>query len=260
MGASPVTRAALAAGVALLALQAAPASAATAGKLTGMWDYQGRVEEKRVLAPPSVTPAIAERQAKRKVAEQGGFVRSVANILCLPTGFPQMMQWKSPIQILEVPGRVVVLSEHDPGNDEPRTIYMNKKMPEDVDPSWNGYSVGRWEKDVLVVETKGFNDRAMLLQGIPRTPQTTAVERFSLAEGGKVLIDEITFTDPTTLTRPWTVALKYDRLPDDSERFEAVCEPDLPALQQTDLKERAPLDLEAARMLDPDKAYNPGAK
>jgi hypothetical protein len=245
---------------ALAALQAAPASAASAGKLTGMWDYQGRVEEKRTLAPPSVTPAVAERQARRKAAEQGGFVRSVSNMLCLPTGFPQMMQWKSPIQLLEVPGRLVVLSERDPGNDEPRTIYLDRKMPDEVDPSWNGYSVGHWEKDVLVVETRGFNDRAMLLQGIPRTPQTTAVERFSLAEGGKVLIDEITFTDPTTLTRPWTVALKYDRMPVDSERYEAVCEPDLAALKETDLKARAGLDLEAARMLDPNSGYNPGAK
>jgi hypothetical protein len=260
MRASRAIRAALSAGVAVVALQAGPALAAKPGQLTGMWDYQGRVEEKRIVAPPPVTPAIAERQAKRRAAEQGGFVRSVGNMLCLPTGFPQMMQWKSPIQILEVPGRIVILSERDPGNDEPRTIYLDRKMPDEVDPSWNGYSVGRWEKGVLVVETKGFNDRAMLLQGVPRTPQTTAVERFSLSEGGKVLVDEITFTDPVVLTRPWTVALKYDLMPADSERFEAVCEPDLPALKETDLKARAPLDLEAARMLDPDSQYNPGAK
>jgi hypothetical protein len=260
MGAFSATRTVLAAGAALLALQSTPVSAATAGKLTGMWDYQGRVEEKRAMAPPPVAPAIAERLARRKAAEQGGFVRSVANMLCLPTGFPQMMQWKSPIQILEVPGRIVILSERDPGNDEPRTIYLDRPMPKEVDPSWNGYSVGRWDKDVLVVETKGFNDRAMLLSGVPRTPQTTTVERFSLAEGGKVLTDEITFTDPVTLTEPWTVKLKYDRMPADSERYEAVCEPDLQALKETDLKARAALDLEAARMLDPDAQYNPGAK
>jgi len=244
-----------------LALHSPDAFAAAAKpKLTGMWDYQGRVAEKGTVTTPPVTPAIAARIAKRKAAEQEGYVRNVANILCLPTGFPLLMQWKSPLQILEVPGRIVVLTEKDPGNDEPRTIYMNKKMPAEVDPSWNGYSVGRWEGDVLVVETRGLSERASLLGGVPRTLNTKVTERFSLSNGGKVLIDELTFEDPSTLTKPWTVALKYDRMPEDSERYEAVCEPDLEALKAVDLKAIKDIDVEAARMLDPNAQYNPGAK
>ena len=241
---------------------AAPATAASPKPdLTGMWDYQGRVEEARAgRTPPPVTPAIAERLRKRRAAEQGGFVRSVSNMLCLPTGFPQMMQWKSPIEILEVKGRIVILSEKDPGNDEPRTIYLTKTMPPDPDPSWNGYSVGKWEGGVLVVHTEGLSDRGSLPGGVPRTTKTKVTERLHLENGGKLLIDEMTFEDPNTLTKPWTVALKYDRMPEDSERFEAVCEPDLDALKSVDLKSLADIDTEAARMLDPAKQYNPGAK
>jgi hypothetical protein len=260
--ASSRLRVALCAGLALLALQASPAAAAAAKRpvLTGMWDYQGRDAARGTVTAPPATPAVAARLAKRKAAEQGGFVRSVSNILCLPTGFPLMMQWKSPIQILEVPGRIVILSERDPGNDEPRTIYMDRPTPKEADPSWNGYSVGRWEGEVLVVETIGLSERAMLLGGVPRTRETKVVERFSVAEGGEVLIDEMTFTDPNTLTKPWTVALKYDRMPDDSERYEAVCEPDLEALKAVDLQSLKDIDVEAARMLDPNAQYNPGAR
>ncbi|MEO6376943.1 MAG: hypothetical protein ABIO37_02860, partial [Caulobacteraceae bacterium] len=125
---------------------------------------------------------------------------------------------------------------------------------------WNGYSVGKWQGDVLVVETKGLSDRGSLPGGVPRTTKTSVTERFHLENGGKLLIDEMTFEDPVTLTKPWTVALKYDRMPEDSERFEAVCEPDLDALKAVDLKALAEIDSEAARMLDPTKQYNPGAK
>ncbi len=245
----------------VLALASPAAAAPSKPVLTGMWDYQGRVEEARAgRTPPPVTPAIAERLRKRREAEQTGFVRSVSNILCLPSGFPQMMQWKSPIEILEVPGRITIISENDPGNDQPRTIYLDKAMPADPDPSWEGYSVGKWEGATLVVHTQGLSDRGSLPGGVPRSTKTKVTERIHLDDGGKLLIDEMTFEDPTTLTKPWTVVFKYDRMPADSERFEAVCEPDMDALKALNLKALAEIDTEAARMLDPTKQYNPGAK
>jgi hypothetical protein len=229
--------------------------------LTGMWDYVGRVGVNAQMATPPGTPAIMAMNAKRRAAADKGVVRNVANLLCLPTGFPQMMNWKSPIEILESPGRVTVLSEHDPGNDEPRTIYLDRKaMPENTAPSWNGYSVGRWEGKTLVVRTENFNDRATLFEAMPRTPNTKITERLTLAEGGKVLLDEMTIVDPAILTKPWIVTLRYARMPAGTERLEAVCEPDLEALRTTDLKAIKDIDPEAARLLDPNNGYNPGGK
>ena len=248
-----------AAASALLAHGAATAAAAPAS-ITGMWDYQGRVEGKTRMVEPPVTPAIKALLERKRVARAGGVTRSISNMLCLPTGFPQMMMWKSPIEILETPGRVSVLSEHDPGNDEPRTIYLNRKAPAEPDPSWNGYSIGKWEGRELVVTTIGLNDRGQMLGGIPRTPTARIVERFRLGEGGKTLTDTLTVTDPAVLTAPYTVTLSYVRMPIDSERFEAVCEPDLEALKRVDLKTASQYDDEAARMLDPNQQYNPGSR
>jgi hypothetical protein len=70
----------------------------------------------------------------------------------------------------------------------------------------------------------------------------------------------MTLTAPAVLTGPWTVTLRYSRMPEDSERFEAVCEPDLEALKVTDLASLKETDVEAARLLDPTQQYNPGSR
>ena len=251
-------------GLALGALcLAGPAAAAAASEpdITGMWDFQGRVQGAQPRRePPPLIPALAAKAAEERAARNKvESVRNVGNMLCLPTGFPQLMSWKSPIEILQTRGRVTVISEHDPGNDEPRTIYMDRPMPKDVDLTWNGYSVGKWEGQTLVIETTGLNDRADAF-GVPRTPTTRIVERMHLENGGKTLLDDLTITDPATLTKPFTRTLTYTRMPEDTERFEAVCETDFEALHQTDLKAYAAFDKEAARMIDPKQTYNPGGR
>ena len=92
------------------------------------------------------------------------------------------------------------------------------------------------------------------------TDKTKIVERFTLSKGGKELQDQLTITDPTVLTGPWVVTLRYARMPADSERLEAVCEPDLDALKATDLVALKGLDPDAARLLDPARSYNPGSR
>jgi hypothetical protein len=229
--------------------------------LTGMWDYVGRVGVNAKMSAPPGTPEVMALVAKRRAEADKGVVRNIANLLCLPTGFPQMMNWKSPIEILESAGRVTILTEHDPGNDEPRTIYLDRKaMPADTAPSWNGYSVGHWEGKTLVIQTENFNERAGLFQSVPRTPNTKITERLTMAEGGQVLLDEMTIVDPAILTKSWQVTLRYARMPAGTERLEAVCEPDLEALRMTDLKAIAGFDGEAARLLDPASGYNPGGR
>ena len=246
-------------GLASPALPATPTPGRPA--IGGMWDYVGRVGVNAKMESPPGTPQVLAMMAKRRAAADTGVVRNIANLLCLPTGFPQLMNWKSPIEILESRGRVTILTEHDPGNDEPRTIYLDRKaMPADTAPSWNGYSVGHWEGKALVVQTENFNERASLFQAVPRTPNTKITERLTLAEGGKVLLDEMTIVDPAILTKPWLVTLRYARMPAGTERLEAVCEPDLEALRMTDLKAIKDIDPEAARLLDPKNGYNPGGR
>ena len=223
-----------------------------------MWQYDF---SKPVDPPPTLKPAAAAVVAKRRAAREAGYVRTIGNMKCLPTGMPELMQWRSPIEIQQGVGRISIITEHDPGNDEPRTIYLAEKVhPKDVDQSWNGHSIGHWEGNVLVVDTISFNDRATLLGGVPRSTQAHITERFEASADGKTMKDVMTMEDPVALTKPWTVVLNYSRLPDDEERLEAVCEPDLEALSKLDINSLKGLDSEADRMSDPSQRYNPGGK
>ncbi len=237
---------------------AVPAGAAT--DLTGMWQIRlsktaGDDDVKTDAGRPRLRPAAQAWVDRRAEADKNGFVRSVTNMKCLPTGFPLMMQWRSPIMIMEGFGRIAIITEHDPGNDEPRVIYLDRGHPDPVDPSWNGDSIGHWEGDTLVVETVGLNGRSGA-HFAPLTEKTRIVERIALAEGGKALVDRLTFTDPEVFAEPYSVSWTFDRMPNATPRMEAVCEPDLDALADVDLQKVKDVDGEAARMLDPDLRYN----
>ena len=84
-----------------------------------------------------------------------------------------------------------------------REIWMDgRALPKDPDPSYFGYSVGRWEGDALVVETVGFNDQT-LINGMPHSDAAHLVERYSRPEVDTL---ELTFTtdDSKAYTKPWT--------------------------------------------------------
>jgi len=245
------------------ALLAAPAArAAMPGDLSGVWQYD-RDRAAMDRSTPPVTAKVAALLKAKRAAREAGYVREVQNLKCLPTGMPLLMQWISPIYIFQDYRRVAILTEDDPGNDQPRTIYLDEKAhppAETIFPSWNGHSIGRWEGGVLVVDTIGFNERATLFAGVPRTPRTHIVERFSVSADGQTLTDAVTMDDPDVLTQPWTKVLNYRRMPADTERLEAVCEPDLVALGQLDWAKYKDVDEEAARMADPAQRYNPEGK
>jgi hypothetical protein len=93
-----------------------------------------------------------------------------------------------------------------------RAIAMNRQHPADPDPTWFGDAIGRFEGDTLVVDTVGFNDRAWLDPvGRPHTDALHLVERIRRADHD-TLVDEITFEDPKTYTKPWKgqVTFKLD--------------------------------------------------
>lgn len=104
-----------------------------------------------------------------------------------------------------------------------------KEHPEDIEPSWNGHSIGFWDGDVLVVETVGFNDRDTFVFNynppVKRTATLKVTERIKISDDGH-LEDEMTLEDPQTFTEPYTLTYRYRRLPPESFLFEMVCEVD----------------------------------
>jgi len=105
-----------------------------------------------------------------------------------------------------------------------RQIFTDGRThPQDPNPAWWGYSVGHWEGDAFVVETRGFNDQTWLDDsGYPHTEAMRSLERFHRASFGHMDLD-VTIDDPKAYTRPWSVRIPL-ALMADTEMIEDVCD------------------------------------
>jgi hypothetical protein len=139
---------------------------------------------------------------------------------CIVGGVPRSDLVGYPFKILQVPGMVVILYEAVHAY---RQIFTDgRAMPKDPNPTWFGYSVGRWEGDTFVVQTAGFNDKGWLDNaGKPATEQLHVTERFIRKDFGNMDI-QITVDDPKAYTKPWTVTqpLAFQA---DTELLEYIC-------------------------------------
>jgi len=104
---------------------------------------------------------------------------------------------------IQVPGLIAILSER---NADYRQIFTDgRPMLEDPQPTWNGYSTGKWEGDTLVVHSNGFRDDGWLDRGgSPSTESMKLTERIRRPTYGRMEI-EMTVDDPKAYTKPWTV-------------------------------------------------------
>lgn len=139
---------------------------------------------------------------------------------CLPLGLPGPMLLAMPVKIVQTPGLILVLQEADSLH---RQIYTDgRPLPVNPQPSWAGYSVGRWERDTLVVDTSGFNDKSWLdVGGHPHSEALRLEERFHRRDFGHMDV-AVNITDPVTFTRPFTIQFKERLLPD-NDILETVC-------------------------------------
>ena len=244
------------------AMAAKPTAGAVKPAIEGVWMIRQQYYLGEPLSPkPELSPAAIDLRQRAAAAQAKGYVRNAANMLCLPTGGPQLFMYRSPFEIFEGFGRVTFVFETE-GSNQPRTVYMREKtQPADIYPSFNGHSIGHWEGKTLVVDTIGFNGRGTLLGPVPKSEKTHLVERISWSPDGKVMSIQLTADDPVYLAKPWTTTLVFDRKPDTEERFEVWCEADLDAFKTLDLPSLKDADPEIARMLDPDqRASDPALK
>jgi hypothetical protein len=139
---------------------------------------------------------------------------------CRPMGIMQLHTLAAPVKVIQLPTELVMLYE---GNFERREIFTDgRRVPPDVQPFWNGYSVGRWDGDTLVVETTGFRDGGWLdMTGTPLSGDARITERFTRPSLARLQID-VTVEDLKTFVRPFTVRVNLVLRPDD-ELIEAVC-------------------------------------
>jgi hypothetical protein len=140
---------------------------------------------------------------------------------CLPHGLPGAMMIPIPFKILQTPAQTTVLFEEF---NYFRQIHTDGRgHPETLNPTWFGYSVGKWDKDTLVVDTVGFNDLTWLdVSGYPHTESLHTTERFTRRDFGHMDL-VVTIDDPKTYTKPWTPTLHFELRPD-SELIEEICD------------------------------------
>jgi len=140
---------------------------------------------------------------------------------CLPMGLMQLHTQGAPRKFVQTPAVLAILYE---AGGETRQIFTDgRPLPAgDPQPWWNGYSVGRWDGDDLVVTTTHFRDGGWLdLIGSPLTDAGRIVERFRRPTFARMDID-VTIEDSKAYTRPFTVRL-YQELMLDEELIEFVC-------------------------------------
>lgn len=140
---------------------------------------------------------------------------------CLPMGFLQMHTHSQPRRAIHTKDELVILYEANYGQ---RSIFTDGRPLPDDDPQpwWDGYSVGRWNGDELVVETVGFRGDGWLdVNGTPFTEELKLTERFRRPTYGRVEID-LTIDDPKAFTEPWTVRVNWRLSPQDS-LIEFIC-------------------------------------
>ena len=224
------------AALALAAALAAPAHAFDESKypdFAGQWRKPNGVnvqwDQTKPLGLAQQAPLKPEFQASLEASlrdQQLGGQGDDARYTCLPNGMPRIMSVIWPIEIVISPKITYVIFE----NNLPRRIFTDgRSFPTNEEPSFNGYSIGKWTDadasgryTALEVETRKLKGpRTFESSGIPMHSDNESVvnERISLDKADPNVLHDVITTYDHALTRPWTVDKRYLRVPQEKVIF-----------------------------------------
>ncbi len=170
-------------------------------------------------------PLTAEYQAifenNLNIAKSGGQEYN-PQVNCLPAGMPRVMIAYDPLEFIVTPDVTYMRSDHLA---QFRRIYTDgRPWPDEIKPSFVGYSIGRWvdpdaqgRYGALEVETRSLKGpRSLDASGLPLDAdnQTIVKERIFLDPANRNLLHDQVTTIDHAYTRPWTVVRSYNRDPD----------------------------------------------
>ena len=191
---------------------------------TGIWERKDGIRFNPAGELPPFAPTYAERYRQANEARLRGEVVADPTSRCLPPGMPRIMVATYPLEILQTARQVTIIAEW---SSQVRRIFTDgRKMPPDdeLDVTFNGYSVGRWEGQTLVVETRGIRgDTSFDASPLQHSDQMTVSERIRQVDAD-TLQAVITVTDPVAFTRPWVVTRHYRRAAPQQQILEYICE------------------------------------
>ena len=147
-------------------------------------------------------------------------------LYCTPMGVPRVnpYPWNF-IQSVTSKGPGTIYLQHENGDaGRIRHIFMDGRThPDDLLPSWWGHSIGRWEKDTLIIDTIGYNDKFWMdSRGTPHTEQMHTIERWTRTSYG-TMTNDFTLDDPGAFSRPVQLKFSAKVQPPGSELMEFIC-------------------------------------
>ena len=171
-----------------------------------------------VIMTPWAQGIATQREARNHVDDPWGY--------CLvPPGVPRIdVAPPNAIKILQTPPVTALLYDLDTGPTFRQVHTDGRPLPDNPEPTWLGYSVGRWEGDVLVVESSGFRDGGWIdtQRARPHSDAMHVTERIHRTNVGRMEMT-ITIDDPKAFVKPWTARVPF-RLLVDTELLEGSCE------------------------------------
>jgi hypothetical protein len=211
-------------GVSAICLLLAGANSSQAGTMhrgardiSGMWEgfplslvFDASVkpgDPQKVVLQPEYDRSYKASLASKSQSEAAGKPAADDLTLCMPVGMPAAMSALFPMEVVATANVVYMIPE---GVDPIRRIYLDgRSIPalDAVNPTFEGFSVGRWERNTLVVDTAGVKTRTKT-EGVPHSEAMRIHERIRLLDDD-TLEDVITVTDPIVFKEPWVITKLY---------------------------------------------------
>jgi len=168
-----------------------------------------------VQMTPWATAIQAQREKREHVDDPFGY--------CLPPGVPRINFVIGGFKILSTPQVAAFLHETAAGLIFRQVFTDGRPHPIVTEPTWLGYSIGRWESDTFVVESTGFRDGGWLdtEKGHPHSDALRVTERFRRIDVGRMEL-VVTIDDPKAYVNPWTARAMLSLQPD-TELIESFC-------------------------------------
>jgi hypothetical protein len=148
-------------------------------------------------------------------------VENNPELRCEPDGPPKLLNLPNPFEIIQIPDRVLMFFEL---GHIWRTVWTDgRPLPKDPDPTYLGFSVGKWEGDTFVVDSIGFNDKLWDdSYGNPRSDATHLTERYRRLNHDTLEL-QIIIDDPKSYTKTWVSPPKLHKLEPGWEIAEWFC-------------------------------------
>jgi glyoxylase-like metal-dependent hydrolase (beta-lactamase superfamily II) len=178
--------------------------------LSGVWYIRGGYGFVAMSRnPPPMTPWAQAKYdaAKPGLGPRGRPLGNDPIMICDPMGLVRSLIWGVyPSEIIQTPKETLMLFDWFFTQ---RAIWTDgRKLPEDPEPRFYGYSIGHWEGDTFVVQSNGFDDRQWLdADGHPNSTDMRLEERYRRVDHDTIEV-RMTLTDPTAYTQPWTAELR----------------------------------------------------